>query len=399
MHIPSERVYREMNSEVASLWYLPANGGDELAFLIKAPTSSIKALIAGCSLRLFFGKKNSYLCVGVQISDIPSSPIFISKIQTETEEHDALFRALKKKNIPLFLFSEMDKCLAWNNLELTKRDAHDTLNYIGEKSELYTGSFTSEMSHALDCFGYSSDSTNTRSSAHSMPVCRIRPHLGEWSIIHGHFYSNHHLYAITINEKNEGETFERVIWASLTSVFPSTLYKSPQIKIGTKVRELTDVFAFYPYGSFIIEAKDLSVLNVGYHRDQARRTTGVQKQITKAITQLIGASKAFARNDRIFEASGSELIVNRTLPPHCIILITELMHWGDWEEIVNQLMEAMKQTGTFFHLLDLHEFIALLKGSSGKAELLDYNLMERCKLFVEKQSVFIRSQPSTSSPL
>ena len=154
MHIPSERISREMNGEEGALWYVPANGGEELALLVKMPTTSIKALIAGCSLRLFFGKKNSYLCVGVQISDIPSSPIFISKIQTEAEEHDALFRALKKKNIPLFLFSEMDKCLAWNNLELTKKDAYDILNYIGEKSELYTGFFTSEMSHALDCFGY-----------------------------------------------------------------------------------------------------------------------------------------------------------------------------------------------------------------------------------------------------
>ena len=33
MHIPSKRVYNEMRSEEFSLWCVPANGGDEIAFL------------------------------------------------------------------------------------------------------------------------------------------------------------------------------------------------------------------------------------------------------------------------------------------------------------------------------------------------------------------------------
>ena len=73
--------------------------------------------------------------------------------------------------------------------------------------------------------------------------------------------------------------FERAIWASLTSVFPQTFYKSPQVQDGKQRLELTDVLSFYEYGSFLIEAKDLSVLDAGYHRDQLRRTASVQKQI------------------------------------------------------------------------------------------------------------------------
>ena len=171
------------------------------------------------------------------------------------------------------------------------------------------------------------------------------------------------------------------------------LFRS-QVIIGEKTRELTDVFSFYPYGSFLIEAKDLSVINAGYNRDQARRTAGIQKQVKKAITQLAGASKAFARGEAIFDADGNELNINRDQPPHCIILITELMHYGDWKEIEMQLMKAMNEAGAFFHLLDLRELIALLKGSSGQAELLDYNLIQRLKIFEEKQSIFIRSRPS-----
>ena len=70
--------------------------------------------------------------------------------------------------------------------------------------------------------------------------------------------------------------------------------------------------------------------------------------------------------------------------------ITELMTCGDWDEITQQMLDAMQQTGAFFHLLDLREFIVLLKQSSGDPKLVDYNLMERCKLFIEKKSVFIR---------
>lgn len=392
MHIPSERIRQEMNSELASLWYVPANDGEELAVLIKAPTSCIKALISGCSLNLFFGKKDTYLCIGAQIMDIPDTPFFIASLQRESEEHISLIRLLTEREFPLFLFNEMDVCLAWTNVALTEEDASNILNLIGSAATQYVGSFTDETSRVLDCFCNSAQETGRYPYATTIDIRKASTALEPWRINTFYFYGTNEHYSIKINEKNEGEVFERAIWASLISVFPLALHKSPQVKIGEKMRELTDVCSFYTYGSFFIEAKDVSILNAGYHRDQARRIAGVQKQIRKAIVQLVGASKAFAKGAAIFDSQGRELEINREQPPHCIILITELIHWGDWNEIEDQLIKAMKQTRTFFHLLDLCEFIALLKGSSGKAELFDYNLMQRCKLFWEKRSIFIRSE-------
>lgn len=60
MHIPSERVLKRMSAEAASIWYVPANDGEETAFLIKAPTPTLKALIMGCSIQLLFGKKRQF---------------------------------------------------------------------------------------------------------------------------------------------------------------------------------------------------------------------------------------------------------------------------------------------------------------------------------------------------
>jgi len=70
MHIPSERIRNEMNSEVASIWYVPANGGEDTAILIKAPSNTLKAITQGCRVELLFGKyiekDCTLLCTGVR---------------------------------------------------------------------------------------------------------------------------------------------------------------------------------------------------------------------------------------------------------------------------------------------------------------------------------------------
>ena len=195
---------------------------------------------------------------------------------------------------------------------------------------------------------------------------------------------------ISIDDRDEGEMFERAVWASLESVFPFNLYKGPRVNIGNETRELTDVLAFYERGVFLIETKDVSILQAGFERNVERRLKSVQKQVKKAIKQLIGASKSISRGDCIIDTNKNELFMIRDEPAHCIVLITELMHLGDWNEIEQQLIDAMDTTRSFFHVIDLSEFIRLLKGSNGQARFLDENLMERCKIFEKTRSVHIR---------
>ncbi|GAB6069941.1 hypothetical protein JCM30760_10380 [Thiomicrorhabdus hydrogeniphila] len=396
MHIPSERVYNEMRSEEASLWVVPANGGEEIAILVKAPTPSVKALIENCGTELIFGLHGHYMCLGIRIFDIPESPLFISGVVRHNEEHRAILKILEDKVSPIFLFNEMDICLAWSNIAI---GSEEVLNFIGDIENLYVGDFDEHCSHVLDCFCYSTDNTQTYSNALEIPFINIKLSIEPWRSNNNHFYSVRESHAVLISDRDEGEVFERAIWASLESVFPLTLYKSPEVKIGDKTRELTDVLAFHQYGSFLIEAKDLSVLKAGAGRSLDRRTKGVQKQVKKAIGQLIGSCKALKRGEKIYAASGAEISVERENPPHCIVLITELNHSGDWSEIVAELIKAIESTGAFFHLLDFRELIALLKGSSGRAELLDYNLIERCKSFIQCRSVHIRSQPAPNKSM
>lgn len=390
MHIPSERIYNRMRSEVASLWYVPANDDKETALLIKVPTPTLKALIVGCPIQLLFGKNDTYLCTGLRIEDMPDTPLLLSGAQIVFEEHRALSQSMKQKKFPVFLFNEMDICLASSTIEITDEEATSVLELIDNEKTLYNGKFSDDVSFAVDCFVYSIDKTKSFFNAHDIPIIEITPKVGEWKTNNIYFINNDSSFGINIANKIEGETFENTIWGSLESVFPTTLYKSPQVQHGDQKREFTDVFAYYEYGSFLIEAKDLSVIQAGYCKNESRRLAGIKKQAEKAIKQLVGAANAFKHKNNLYDIKGNEITVNRNIPPHCIIMITELMTCGNWNDVSKQLLDAMKQTGAFFHLLDLREFITLLKHSSGNPLLIDYNLIKRCELFVKEKSVFIR---------
>ena len=390
MHIPSERIYKSMLAEHAHVWYVPANDGDETALLIKSITPSLKALIAGCQIQLLFGKKDNYLCTGARIYDMPDSPLLLSEPQIVLEEHMALVQSMKQMVFPIFLFNERDICVASSTVEISEEDSSALLELMGNEDSLYTGKFNDDVSFAVDCFDTSIDKTRTFPNAYEIPIIEITPKIGKWETYDVYFVNNDSHGGINIAAKTEGENFENIIRASLDHVFPSTLYKNPQIQHGDTRREFTDIFAYYEYRSFLIEAKDLSVIQAGFNKNEAKRLAGIQKQAEKAIKQLIGAVNAFKRGDALFDAKGNMISVDRNPSPHCIILITELMTCGDWSEITKQLLEASEQTYAFFHLFDLRELITLIKKCSGDPALIDYNLVERYKLFIKNKNVFIR---------
>lgn len=211
MHIPSERVYNKMRAEAAAIWYVPANDGDETAFIIKAPTPALKALIMGCPIQLLFGKKGDYLCTGVRIDDMPDTPLFLSGAQIVSEEHKALFQVIKQKNSPIFLFNEMDMCLASSSIDISQADLLTLLELIGDENSLYVGDFNEDVSLAVDCFVSSVDKTKTYPNAFEIPIIEIVPEVGEWETNDIYFINNDSYYSINIANKTEGETFENTI--------------------------------------------------------------------------------------------------------------------------------------------------------------------------------------------
>lgn len=151
----------------------------------------------------------------------------------------------------------MNICLASSVLEIAEEDALALHKFIDNESELYTGKFDNNVSYALDCFEFSVDKTRKYPKAHNISIIEITPKVGEWEATDVIFLNNESSQKINISDKIEGEIFENTICGALTSVFPKALYKGLQVEKGDKVREFTDVFAYYEHGSFLIEAKDL----------------------------------------------------------------------------------------------------------------------------------------------
>lgn len=356
-----------------------------MALLIKAPTSQVKAIINGCQVSIVLRLIGSELYVVARIFDIPENPIIITKMQRVLEEHQTLIKFLSVGKIPFFLFNEMDYSVASNEASVDRTLSAVAAEMLSNCGQLYVGDKLKQHDQVLDEL----ERTNIFDQE-----CDIELMLetSEWSAVKATFVGLNDSHDIKVNSRDEGELLERMVWASLESIFPYTLHKSPQVQIGKKRRELTDVLASYERGSFLFEAKALSEYSSSANRSLERRISSTQQHIDKALVQLVGAGKAIDRGDELFDSHGNVLEIERTNPPHGIVLISELIEIGNWDSTVESLSNALASSRMFIHILDMRELITLLKICRGSRELLDFNLIERCKKFVECRSIFIRSR-------
>lgn len=386
MHIPSQHIKNEMSAEKASLWFVPAIGDGDVAFLIKAPSLILKSIVNGCSVELIIGVKNDLIYCAVKINDISDSPVWISKVLRQENDISSLIKILEYKTTPVFLFNELDISVSWADFTI-KNEIHSILEKIkkARHSTLRENEIAVKDIHDyFDGININSSSLSSSELTHIIPfTCNA------WNTTKNHFIGINESKFVNIFSPDEGGNFENTIWSSLEPIFPYTLYASPQVKIGEKKRELTDILAFYPNASFFIEAKDTSILNSSPIRNMQRRTSNLQKQVKKAIGQLVGAIKAAKRGCEISNAKGD--VINPVLTcAHCIVLIAEMNHRGDWSDIFNKLLRASSDTGEYFHLIDLEDFIFLLKRCNGDAILIDYNLRQRFIAFIKNKSVHIK---------
>lgn len=378
-----------MRSTDASVWFVPANDGEDFSLLIKLPMAQIKAIIRGCSASVVLKVADSALFVGIRVFDIPGHPLITVKIQRQLEEHQALSRFVETGTAPVFLFNELDFSAASSTATMAFSDRERVLSAIENPSEFYIGERMNSHDFVLDQMEQSM-------SFEAPNEVEFPLAFGKWESLEANFLGVEESHLLRVDSRDEGELLERMVWASLESVFPLNLYKSPQVRIGSKTRELTDVLTSYEYGSFLFEAKALSEYSTSPDRSLERRVSSVQSHIKKALDQLVGAGKALDRGDEVFDSKGNLIQIERKNPPHAIVLVSELIEAGDWSETVEHLMNALSASRMYVHILDLRELLTLLKIGRGQPELLDYNLMERCKKFVKYRNIFLRSKAASN---
>lgn len=109
------------------------------------------------------------------------------------------------------------------------------------------------------------------------------------------------------------------------------------------------------------------------------------------MNQLCGALISIREEKRITSASGEVLSITKGFTPHTIILVSELLPFGDWSEITLKIIELSKEMNAMFHVIDLRE-LSLLEHVSKSIDAFDANLVHRFKEFAIHKNIFIRGK-------
>lgn len=380
-----EEIYREMKGEDVGIWFI----SDEYGYKIstKIPSNVIRSLINGCQMEFLFGKDNkndnAYFHTGARIYDDRTNPILITQSGRFFRDYKGLERILNEKEVIIEFYDELVTCSATAELTIKEEERIAILQLMDDINSLYVGDYDANLSASLDSFVYSLDPSQKTSKSYQIKVKSIPCEIKNWNIINKYFYGFADTQLVNISDKDEGGTFERQIWYSMESLFLNDIYLNPVVKQDNKDRELTDILAHHEYRNFLVETKALGVLNLNKEQTIERKVENVKKQVLKGIKQLIGANKNIKRNLPIFSNSGKEIKIDSLLVPHCIVLVSELIPFGDWKEIEQEIILAMMNEKMYLHVMDFNEFMKYIKVSMGKKESLDYYLMGRAEKFVE----------------
>jgi hypothetical protein len=198
---------------------------------------------------------------------------------------------------------------------------------------------------------------------------------------------------------NVGEYFEASVYESLLNNFGSNLYKNPQVIIGKKQREFTDILLVFERFIVLIEAKSLSSKKIHLEKNLTKYAGGLINHTHKAIGQLAGAKKAFSRGEKIFDKDcPSRVVSQRNVDVYCVVLIPELTQANDWTSVVAKLEKTSKEIDSTFNVLDFREFINMLRDGSD-SQVLQRNLMLHSTSNAKNNSVHRRAaRPGTDIP-
>jgi hypothetical protein len=302
-----------------------------------------------------------------------------------------LTEILRRESTPLFLFDELCRCVAWAEVSLEAGKVEEVEEMVGNIKDLYSGKTDSDVSRALDCLDLSVSPKRIISGARVVPVAEVGLTCGEFVHSEIYSYSIYESHAFNLENKDEGGGLEQSVWQLLESIFPLDIYRSPQVEDGKNYRELTDILCLSRFGLFLFEAKAISVYSSISDRDTERRVKNLQKQVRTGIKQLKGAVRAIRAGKKITTNVGTKIELDREIVPHAVVVVSELLHFGNWNEIVVDIIDTAKESNILIHVLDLRE-LTLLVAASRESNLFDYQLMERFKHFVSFKSIHLRGE-------
>ena len=220
---------------------------------------------------------------------------------------------------------------------------------------------------------------------------------------------------VNLTDADEGGELERLTFAAFDSLFPYGVFHRPDFDKGGTREKLCDVLAVSRMreadgeGIFVIQNKVASAFPDGLKRKTERRAKSIQKNIMHGIRQLKGAIDNLREGKTIYRTKGGTSIeVDPPMPDlvgvveplnlrerasqigQGIVLISDMHEGVDWEEVFSALAKVWLSTQYYCQVLDLMELGRLLTHSEGRPALLEWLLLRRGQVMVEKKTAFIR---------
>lgn len=396
MHLPSNRIYREMVSEPASHWFVSATGDPPHAILLKAPSTCLKSLVKDCQVEFIFGIIDSggdrILATAAKLIDDPESPLLLSGIQRHAEEHTALKTILDNGSTLLFLFGELSYSVAWAECVFEPLETSDAVNIIGSIDNLYVGPFDATVSSALDRFDKTLDPTRTDlPDVSPVKVVHLCAKLSKFKTTETTVLGVPEYHTHNLGDSDEGGNLEASVWQALQGCFEGSSFRNPTVHRSKSSRELTDILCFGSTGILLIESKVTSVISTETGRSMSRKVSTLQKRVDKAIGQLDGAIRSLMDGNPVVSAQGDAIEFDRNLPVHGIAVVSELWQFGDWSQQVQKMISVSRRREAMIHLLDLRELVNLVTASQ-TPEVLMLNFTMRFRHFLKEETVFIRGK-------
>ena len=388
----ADRIERELRHELAGIWYISDKYGAKI--LVKLPSSSIKAILKGCAIELLFAVDRdtnpNILHTGLRVYDDPVHPQLIMNPVQYKYDHFAIVKIMHLGKVQVQFCNELNAIQSFGDLRISDRDRHNVHCLMGNPKGLYTGQDFGKLNLSLDKFQAILNNEPTLGS--NIADLSVKGVYKQVESIDHSYVGEEQTVNTNIEDPLEGDQLEKEIYVIVRSLFAKNAYHNPLIKTKTGYRELIDIFAISEFGIFLIEAKAFGVYESVEGRTMERKVLGLQKQIKKAIAQLVGAARTITDGTTIFSAPDQELVFDRTIMPHGIVLISEMFHFGDWSSTIRLIVDTMTNYKIFAHVMELQELLRFIGYCKNDRNIFDDLLMQRAKSFVEHPTLHVRSE-------
>jgi hypothetical protein len=271
------------------------------------------------------------------------------------EEKTCLSSLLEDPLLHISLFNEPSANLAWCEVRLAGISSSVAAMIARSEPQLADPKLKAEIGPQLDLLS----DPELQKGAINLPVNL------KWQPVDVNYLTTGmRVSTLSLFDRDEGAQQEEVaVWImdSLLGGIPAV--RSPQVRLASGIRELTDVLVSHDKGAFLIESKTLSLLSRSELPNREKLSRGLRKHVVKAGKQLVGAATSIRQAIRITDAAGVELPVHARELLHAIILVPDLNLLADANDFGAEYFRRMTVSlgGGFFNILDPAELLSMVQ--------------------------------------